>query len=824
MKNNDNKFKKVYRFALYGLSGSGKTSLLAALAMPRYPHPLGYTCIWRVIEELPPLSQQEQHLITLHNSKEWLEKAIEQLSSHNVPTPNPAGNEDLIFEYEFTASTHQTFRVELLDYSGELLNPNLSNSTQAKRLRQKLNKMDGILVLVEAPAIKNQNNHIEQTYSDLYPLRQAFSLLRGDNQDSAALDVPLALLLTKWDRYSDIDYANPASEQSKLENFLNSNPPPPHKGLCDVLHFSVTKGNFKVFPVSALGPCEYVSLENNKLIERPKQINPLNSFGLEDAFIWVAQRRDAIDLQNYYEQATISLKGYKQRSLELLKRFPKGSEQAKQIHTLLQVSQKAKRKRIIYTVIGIVALWFIAETTIDLINYRQNIVAANHPHTTHEEIDRAEKWLTEYLATPYFRHMISKIFLSRKKVQTLLTDLQKRRDEFMWGPVAKAMKMKDLAAAYVPVSEYLKYYPYGQHAQEAQDIKRRWQQLENQKAFRRIQALVQASMPNMEKLRKLLNELSSFPKYPAETDEMRQQRIDLENQISEQLVKLTKKQEWIGFLDNFKKNLEAKNFQAAANLLINSHQPEGKLKALKNTFKTVIIQTLEQDVTQALKEQRIEFAVNLLQKYAKLPSELKVENNDLIISKLQRKIAEKQDKVLYEAVRKNQNLASILNYLQKAPLKTMAKYVSNYKTYLDQIAPNATIHDLQLKLAQIHWENVNDDDNIVKVYLNGQQVISKKVDARPNTSTANVGTSLFFTAKANVLITIEIKIINEDIFFDDDYGQGRVEKQLSELVDGYNLVLHDKSGTKTATVTLKINGYPKAPDLPVWQNVFGILP
>jgi len=819
MKNSNNKFQKVYRFALYGLSASGKTSLLAALAMPRYPHPLGYTCIWRVIEELPPLSQQEQHLITLHRSKEWLEKAIEQLSLQNVPTPNPASNEDLIFEYEFTASTHQTFRIELLDYSGELLNQNLSGSKQAKKLRQKLNQMDGILVLAEAPPIKNQNNHTEQTYTDLYPLRQAFSLLRGENQENAALDVPLALLLTKWDKYSKIDYANPASEQSKLENFLNFNPPPPHKGLCDVLRFSVTKGNFKIFPVSALGPSECVYLENKKSIERPKKINPLNAFGLEDAFIWVAQRRDAIDLQDYQEQATTSLKGCKQRSVELLKRFPKGSEQAKQIHTLLQVCQKTKRKRFIYTVISLIALWFIAETTVDLINYRQKIVAANHPHTTHEEIDRAEQWLTEYLATPYFRHTISKIFLSRKKVQTLLTELQGRRDDFMWGPVEKALKNKDLAAAYVPVSEYIKYYPYGQHAQEAQDIKRRWQQLENEKAFRRIHALIQTSMQDRNKLRKLLKELNLFPKYPAETDEMRQQRIDLEKQLSNQLTKLTTEQEWIRFRDNFNQNVETKNFQAAANLLINSHQPESKLKVLKNTFKTVIIQTLEQDVTQALKEKRLEFAVNLLKEYAKLPSDLKISGNDIKIKQLQTKIDEKQDQVLYELVRTSKDLDNILKYLHKAPLKTMAKYVSNYKKHVDKIAPNATIHELQLKLAQIHWENVNDDDNIVRVYLNGQQVIKKKVDARPNTSTANVGTSLFFTAKADVLITIEIRIINEDIFFDDDYGQGRVEKQLSELINGYNLVLYDQYGTKTATVILKIEGYPKAPDLPAWQHL-----
>lgn len=46
MKKNTNNKRKVYHLAVYGLSASGKTCMLTALAMPRYSHHLGYTATW----------------------------------------------------------------------------------------------------------------------------------------------------------------------------------------------------------------------------------------------------------------------------------------------------------------------------------------------------------------------------------------------------------------------------------------------------------------------------------------------------------------------------------------------------------------------------------------------------------------------------------------------------------------------------------------------------------------------------------------------------------------------------------------------------------
>jgi DNA-dependent RNA polymerase auxiliary subunit epsilon len=788
---------------------------LAALAMPRYPHPLGYTCIWR---EPPPndgLSQPNPRLVILRRSKEWIEQSILKLSQQEVPAPNPNGD-DFILEYDFTASTHQTFHIELVDYSGELINPN--DSELAKNLRQKFTEMDGILVLAEAPFWDLALNYYgKQAYTDLYPLREAFSLLRGENQEGAALDVPVALLVTKWDRYSDIDYANPANEQNKLEEFFNFNPPPPHKGLSDMLRFSVTKGNFKIFPVSALGATEGVQLDNGKFVERPKQVTPLNAFGLEDAFIWVAQQRDAIDLQNYQEQATQNIKKAKKTGLALLNRFPKGSEQAKQINTVLQKCQKAKNIRTIYTLIGIVALWFMAETTLDLVNYRQHKVTANNPHATHEQLDKTEKWLSQYLADPYFRHLISKFFFSREKAQTLLTELQAHREKFLWVPVEKALEENNFQAAFTLASEYVKYYPYGQHAQKAQALKLRADNLQQQRelkeTFRQIAREMQEQ--NADKLRQLLKKLL---KIQVLQPEMRDEQQRLEEEISKQLRKLESQEEWERFRKDFDQKMQAGHFLAAAQSFDN-RQADARLNELKETFKTVVIQEIEQKVRQALKDENFNLADKLLKEYAEFPPELQTPEAKIKVAALLRQVDKWQDRALYEAARQHRDVKHILRYLQEAPLQTMAKEVSVYKAYLDTIAPKAILNQLQLKLVQIRWENVDDYDNIVRVFLNGKQVIyNNKVDAKPNTSTGFIGISPIFATQSDELISIEITVVNEDMFFDDDYGQGTVKKPVSELAKGYAVALRNSYKIKTGTAFFEIDGYPEAPVLPAWRG------
>ncbi|TGO03327.1 hypothetical protein PN36_08205 [Candidatus Thiomargarita nelsonii] len=698
---------KVYRFALYGLSASGKTCLLAALAMPRYPHALGYSCTWL------PGSKQDAH------SQEWIKKAVESLSRREVPEPNPTGEEHFTFEYDFTGADHQTFRIELVDYSGELVNPNISDSELAKSLRQKFAEMDGILVLGEAP-YRDQLGHLSghqktrdaQTHQDLHDLRQTFSLLRGEKQEGAALDTPVVLLVNKWDRYSDIDSAHPDIEQGKLEDFFKSESP--HKGLNDVLHHSVSEDNFKAFPVSALGAGEFVRLENGDVVERPKQVQPLNAFGLEDAFLWLAQRRDAIDLRDYQNNSIKNVKQCQQDGKALLNRFPPNSAQAKQVKSVLG---QCKKRAFFYwagTVAAVVlALCLVAKITMDSWNH------------------------------------------------------------------------------------------------------------ENEEAFRQIAGSVKENWQKSDTLNELLEELRKLPVHQnAETDKMRQERVALEDTVLRHLAELASQRDWERFMAGYNDKMRRKNFIAAAQAL-QSRQSDERLEKLKAEFKSVVVHRIEEQVKRAFKDDRLREADEILKKYAQFPPELQQapgREEYYIIKALQHQVAERQDQDLYGDIMKYMDREHTERYLDDAPLQTMKKEVSEYKTYLDKTAQTATIPNLKL-FVRITWQTYEavGDHNQIRVSLNGKNVISKNyVKSQLNQST-DIGTSRGFSAKASDRKTVEITVIEDDWLGDDDNGKGTVKKRISDLAKGYTLRLKSE-GKTMAKAFIQIKGYPKAPNLLAWHD------
>ncbi|MDM8567859.1 hypothetical protein QUF74_19700, partial [Candidatus Halobeggiatoa sp. HSG11] len=609
--------------ALYGLSGSGKTCLLTALAMQRNPHPLGHSCIWHP-PEVPKFSKEnsQEHLLQ-KQSKEWMEKAIDKLANQSFPAPNPKGNEQFVFEYDFTASTHQTFRVELIDYSGELINPPMNVNTLAKNLRRRFAEVDGIVVFAEISTTDNSEA--------LFKLQQTFSLLLREANVNVALDTPVALLVTKWDRYSDIDYSHPDNEQVKLETFINSTPS--HRRLVDILRFSTTEGNFKAFPISALGTCD---------CEQGPSIKS-GAFGLEDAFIWIAQQRNDIDLQHFKEQVKNGQEKCKKTGRILLERFPKNSEQIKQIQTLLQECQQKRITKIFYGIVTGIVLWFIAETSIDIINYRQHVVVANLPHTSVKQLDEAEDWLIDYIAAPHFRHSLARMFFNNLEANSHLTELQTKREKGLWEPVIKASDNLVIAANLA--SKYLVRYPHGKHAQQARDIKLNAELLQNRQAnsdaLRNNQFLAKNNWQDFNQISSALNKLHSLPLYPkAETNEQRQKRIAWEEQLAAQLVKLTEQQNWLKFLITYEEKIQGKQSLAAAQSLVNHHSTE-HLEELKTSFKEVIIQELEELVEQALKNnEALPETEFLLREYTKFAPQLQTTDGKKTVSLLRYKIHE----------------------------------------------------------------------------------------------------------------------------------------------------------------------------------------
>lgn len=828
-KKHDKQTTKVYRLALYGLPNSGKTCILAALAMPRDPHPLRYNCTWRKIDLSNCRNKAEAK--DLKDSKEWMEKCIKKLDQQEVPEANSNSQGQLVFQYKFTDANHQTFYyIELIDYSGELIDPDLSSNKLKKNLLTRFTEMDGILVLAEAAYQKqledvesDQKKSYKQSHINLHKLSEAFNLLCDEKQDGgAALDIPVALLINKWDRYSAIEYDHPDKEQKKLEDFLNATDKPPHKGLYDELYSLITDGNFKAFPVSAFGMTKSTS------VELPKQTNPLKSFGLEDAFIWIAERRDAIDVQHYKNDATKNWKPCgRQRGFELLNRFPdKNADLAKQVQKTLSRCRKLQIYWWRATIITLLIILLSVETIFDTINYNKHTVAIDNPRVTYTQLEKAEQWLIKYVASPVFRHVVLRIYFNQEQAQTILTKLQSDRENILWQPIEEALKTNVILAGEL-ASKYLKYYPYGPHAQEAQDIILRANiyklQQEDKDALRDIAVQVPKHIKDKKQLKTLLEKLRKLPLHPqVETKKMRQKRESLEQQLEQQIVEIVKQQDWQAFLRSYNNNMRRGNFLIVAQLLVNYHPAYPNLNALKEKFKLTVVKELEKHVQASMKDNRLDYAKELLDQYNKFPEELKTHTGKKKINEWRYKINEVEDKTSYEAIRNYKDIEHVNKYLQYAPLQTMKHEVEVYQNYLNKIDPNSKLK-LQLQLAQIIWTDKADQDNNnrVTVYLNNKKIIHQnEIVSDWLKPTEIIGTSASFSAKPSDKIRIRISIVEED-FICPDYnnGEGIVKNKLIlKLANGYDLRLKNSDGI-TGTAYIKLLGYPKAPSLPAWHGI-----
>jgi len=488
---------KKYKFAFFGLSGSGKTCLLAALDMQRIEHPGGYTSsrlpvdIKRPIGDIWTDADKEAEL--LHKSNDRLEEAKLQLEEGTVPNGTEL-NIDFIFDYKFSSQITGDFHARLIDYSGELIHSQNAHQDIAKELRDKLGKMDGLLILAPAPlnqqAISEKLNQLQKTIG-LIGFRK-----------------PIALLITKWDRIT------PLSEYTATQHALTPDqlPTTEHRDLYHDLINKVGKENCKAFAVSAFGTCEMHTSIDGKTTEIPKEINPLSSFGLLEGFIWLAQRLEilksqdnALRLQNYEQTITdyknwlpypsVSLFKLKREVKTLTKAFPKDSEMAKR-------ARHAQRKisRVWWTrlMLLIALLLFIPfsivlglQTNNDKKNYNLVQRTLNDPDAHLNEIKKAEQWLeTYYYTTPLYHPFSWLLVVSNSTAKNILFESRLRREHHFWGAIQDAPSIETKLEA---ANTYISAAPNGERIAEARKIAQEAEEsLHNKREQQWWQALQQA--------------------------------------------------------------------------------------------------------------------------------------------------------------------------------------------------------------------------------------------------------------------------------------------------------------------------------------------
>jgi len=479
---------KKYHFGFFGLSGSGKTCILAALDMQRIEHPASYTGTLLPIQVKRPTGDpenwtaEEQEADILYKSSDRLEQSKQQLEHGSVPESTELSI-DFIFEYKFSSPTTGEFYAQLIDYGGELVNPKNAPQEIAKELRDKLLGMDGLFVLAPAPYLEEAKKDVSER---LNRLQKTMGLMQFPKP------IPIVLLITKWDRIA------PLSEYSTAQLPLTKDklPTTEHRDLYNDLNNKVGKDNCKAFPVSAFGECERHLTSDHKETEIPKQVNPLASFGLLEGFIWAGQRlqtlklqNEAIQFQNHvnqlqnYEQAVanypkwrpypaLSLWKLKRQGKKIIHLFATDSDMAKRAIQAQRQSALVWFSRLIALPPLIVMLLLTAlsgqQAYHDKKTYDEVNRTLNDQKAQLADLDNAEQWLEKYYYTSPFWHPFSWLLvLTNGEAKDELDKSRRRNEQQFWKAIQQAPSLKKKLQA---SQAYLEALPNGEQVGEVKAI------------------------------------------------------------------------------------------------------------------------------------------------------------------------------------------------------------------------------------------------------------------------------------------------------------------------------------------------------------------
>jgi len=461
---------RKYKFGFLGLSGSGKTCILAALDMQRRAHPAAYTSALLPVEVPPPpmadketWTNAQKEAYILHQSSERLSQVKKQLEQGTVPMGTELSH-DFIFDYEFSSEKTGTFQARIIDYGGELVNPE-GYAPEKIELRQKLAGMDGLFVVAPAPHPTKKDKAISE-----------FLNLLQNTLTRIPFEQPIILLINKWDRIAPLPEYTISQRALKADEL----PTTEHRDLYNALINKVGEANCKAFPLSAFGEYEQRSTAEGKQTEFPKHVNPLASFGLLEGFIRMTQRLDTIRLENYEQQLasykkwipypSTSLSALVRQGKKIFQLFPKEPEMSTRALQARQQYFGIWKYRLILLLSILLTLPIIGVGTRqayqDNQSYNKVHSILNDPKAQFDELKKAEQWLENYYYTS--PNPLSWIFVvSNKTAKSKLEQSRDRREQGLWQLIENAPSLENRLQA---GENYLGDFPNGKRIAQVKTI------------------------------------------------------------------------------------------------------------------------------------------------------------------------------------------------------------------------------------------------------------------------------------------------------------------------------------------------------------------
>jgi hypothetical protein len=799
--------------------------------MARVPHPEGLSCTW--LSEPPGLADPKRAR-GYGKGRKVIEACRAALRQGKKPPPTPPEDEPYPhFRFDFSSRAPQprTFCVEMIDYSGELIDPNTSKSELAAKLRRHLCEVDALLVLAEAPRPGQEGNKLHEEFE---LLKQAFAMLRNERSGEPDLRLPVALLLNKWDRrYST---GVPAIDRKlQVEEFLHSHLPPPQADLVNALRGAVAPGCFRCFAASAFGESrtgDYTDPDGKTAsnVELPPQKTPLPSFGLEDPFIWAARQRDALDVSSLKSKADelpycsrwpwlyTNLAAFWppwslcHRASRLAQRFPRGGEPP----IIREVRKRARKIAIVRTVTAaavVLICLLVVEAFMAGVRYRQVESHLTQPDRPTELLVQDEQWLEAYATAPGYRHLLSRFSISRAEARRLLGEARHRREYMLWSRVDAA---SDDLAKEEPAKVYLAAFSNGKYALEANQVLQRAEDTrrlrENQNHLdgiaRDLQEQRTKGYPDPEQLRSLDKRLQELPHPRFETDEQYRDRKKLSDDIGAARLATSKR-------DLRGKYMELMNdgrLCEAGALLARQPSPPKELLA---EFPIKALEWVEKKCNHCLADKdwrNAQGAVEQLTIDSAVTKLLAAEDLKRL-QHWQRKVCAAEDRDLYEQLRQYKDLRRAQRYLEAAPVKAMQREAQNYKEYLLQKEREIS---LTLHLIRIDWGDARNGGTEYTVWLNNQKIMEGQVTAKENTTSNDIAkASIMYKLEDGVKLDVHAKYLNDFYWTRLDYGTSSWEGKVRQL-DGISVTMKKKEPPPVFCFALE--GLPREPELPPYRQ------
>lgn len=472
---------QYYRIALIGATSSGKTCLLAKLASqsdsnPRFTSssvPLGdYMPETSEGDEDPSKWSEERKLReNFRIGEERLEAAKLKFKENQRPeaTSNDASRPMMRFLLGDTQKRGD-FCVWTEDYAGEFLNKEglTDPDSLSSRLKNNLLQYDGLILVVEAASTPEQMREVAK---QIETLSQFFASLTIDEKREGRINnIPVAVVITKWDRISkEIDFENPGKERALLENYITQNSlyqtivkavrsntlelpvEPVDTQDCPT---AIVRGNTAVFPVSSFGK----SRQDENGYDFPEG---LQSFCLVEPFYWIASKCDEISISELEEKVNASkfywLKGGLgiQKQINTLKPIIRKNNPCWPHFKDIRSSFRAKCTGclLLYAFLAYCALAFGGQWYLGSLES-----AMRKPENTVEDFGGLKKSFENYQ-----KHIFPALpgFPGKKRTNADIKFIEETVENHYWRPV------EDLSQNAKMSEGYLAVLPSGNHAVEA---------------------------------------------------------------------------------------------------------------------------------------------------------------------------------------------------------------------------------------------------------------------------------------------------------------------------------------------------------------------